>query len=398
MENLLVLKFGGSVLEDEKSIDKASELVKSLLNKNYKLIIVISALKGVTDSLLNLAKKLNPNSSPKMLAEILAMGERTSVRLFANSLQSKGIDAVFIDPSSSLWPIVTDSDYLDANPLMDEIKGKAKGIIDLLDKGKVPIVCGFIGVNKEGEITTLGRGGSDTTAVILGSALDAKEVVLFKDVDKIYSSDPDKVKNPLPLDSLNSEEAYLLASSGSKFLHFKALQYKKDDLIIRVSSLNEGLKGTIIEGPLNFKIEVYDEPCIMLTLIKSRDSKYEDISGLISKVEALGGKILSLTLNERAIILYISGDMSIVNEIHSYIILSGLGKAISVFDKLKMITIKGNLFEKIPGLIQRFTEPLAKEGINIYGLNTISSSIKIFVSSEDFDRSVKLIKDVIAKA
>ncbi|MEM4311744.1 MAG: hypothetical protein QXX95_05085 [Nitrososphaerales archaeon] len=395
MENLLILKFGGSVLEDEKTIRNSAELVKSLLNQGYKLVIVVSALKGATDTLLNMAKRLNPNSPPKLLSEILAMGERTSVRLFSNALQGKGLDAIFIDPSSDIWPIITDSDYLDANPLMDEIKKKSVEIIKLLKGGKIPIICGFIGKNEKGEITTLGRGGSDTTAVILGSALEAKEVVLIKDVSKVYSSDPDKVDNPLPLESLNSEEAYILASSGSKFLHSKALKYKDDKLIIRVSSLEQGLKGTVIEGVMDFKVEAYGEPCMMVTLIKTKDSKYSDIAGLIGKIEYYGGKILSLTLNEVAIVLYLTGTSKIVNEIHNYSILSGFGKAVSVFEKLRMITVKGTFFEKVPGLIQKVTQPLAKEGINIYGLNTISSSIKLFVSDEDCYKALKLIKEVL---
>ncbi|MCP8315576.1 MAG: aspartate kinase, partial [archaeon] len=251
MENpIIVVKFGGSVLVNEENVKKAADMIKSEVEKGSRLVIVVSALKGQTDELLNLAKKAAPDASLSYLDEILAMGEKTSARIMSATLTSRGLDSYAIDTESPHWPIITDDKHGDADPLLNEtLKAVEEKLIPIIESGKIPVICGFIGKSKVNKVTTMGRGGSDTTAVLLGSCLNAKEVVLVKDVGSILSADPSKVEGSVPIDILDPEEAYILTAGGAKILQAKALRYKKDDLIIRVISLeNESLTsgGTLI--------------------------------------------------------------------------------------------------------------------------------------------------------
>ncbi len=393
MKDILVLKFGGSVLQGGEGISKAASVVLRCLEKGYGVCVVVSALKGVTDELLSLSKKINPNTPPDLLDEVLSMGERTSARLFADALMAKGVDAKFIDPDSEDWPLITDGRHLNANPILEETRELARRkLLPLIEGGKVPIICGFVGKSRDGKITTLGRGGSDTTAVVLGNALDAKEVVLLKDVG-IFSSDPDKVRDPIPISELDSEEALMLSSGGAEFLHAKALAYKKEGMRIRIASLDEYAKGTVIEGgSMRLRIEVERGPITMATIVGASG---EGMERLIEKVREEGGKIHSLTMDPKAVILYLSGGKGLMDLIHRESVKKGHGKAVSFFEGLCSVTVKGSSLETSPGMIQRVTQPLAREGINVYGLITISSSIRLFVRREELDKVLKLLKEAL---
>jgi aspartate kinase len=278
----IVVKFGGSVLEDEKAITQAAGLVKETIERGLGVVVVVSAMKGVTDQLVALSKKVNPQMDPALADELLSSGERTSARLMAGALSGHGIKSVVVDPDTEYWPIVTDGRHLDANPIMELSRKKAQErILPLLQQGMVPVVCGFLGKTEEGKTTTLGRGGSDTTAVVLGNLLNAKEVVLIKDVEGVYSSDPDKVRNPQFIESLNGEEAEMLAAGGAKFLHVKALRYQGSGIRIRVTSLEKLHAGTVIKGDLaSINLEVFPQGVSMITVVGLDARKLESVSQL----------------------------------------------------------------------------------------------------------------------
>jgi aspartate kinase len=186
MIETVVVKFGGSVLENEKAINQVASLIKETKSKGLGVLVVVSAMKGVTDQIMALSKKDNPEIEPQLLDELLSSGEKTSARLVAAALASFGLQSVMIDPDTPYWPVITDNRHLDANPLVEESRAKTKQLIlPLLAAGKVPVVCGFLGKTTGGKTTTLGRGGSDTTAVLLGNCLNAKEVILVKEVEVV---------------------------------------------------------------------------------------------------------------------------------------------------------------------------------------------------------------------
>lgn len=394
MKDIMVVKLGGSVLQDSRALEKAASWVKGLL-KDHGLVVVVSALKGMTDELLRTAKEVNPDIRPDMLDEVLAMGERTSARLFTAALSRFGVNTVLVDPSNEYWPIITDDVHLDANPVYHETEKRCREkLLPLIEAGKVPVVCGYIGVSTSGKITTLGRGGSDTTAILLGSCLNAAEVVLIKDVEGIYSGDPDRVSKAEILETLNVDEAKLLTEGGAKVIHSKALRYLSEGLKLRVSSM-EGLgkSGTVIIGTLP-KLEVSRHPAkvTMITIISRNSNGASMVKLVVEFVQKHGGEILNITTGERSIIVYTDLDTKLMDELHKEVMESGIGKAISFFERLSAISISGRMLETSPGVIHKAVAPLALHGINIYGLVTISSSIRIFVSAKDVEKAVSLVK------
>ncbi len=396
-QEIIIVKLGGSILDTEQAISRAADLVKSAHDRNVGVVVVVSAMKGVTDQLLALSKKVNPDIAPSMLDEVLSLGEKTSARLVAAALAAVQLEPVVVDPQSPHWPIITDDNHLDANPIMEESKRKTNELIlPLIQEGKVPVVTGFLGKTAGGEITTLGRGGSDTTAVVLGSCLGAREVVLIKDVDGVFSSDPDKVSNPQLLDSLEGDEAEMLAAGGAKFLHVKALRYQTKGTRIRVTSMDKLDSGTVIHGELSdLQLELSAEKVTMITMVGLTAAKMESIAKLSEALREAGGTLLALSMESHSALFYVAGGQNVLDTIHQVLVRENLGKAVSSFDGLAMITIKGRAMETESGLVQRVTQPLARSGTNLYGVVTIMSSIMIFVSKSQAEKAVELIRAAI---
>ena len=404
MDNsILVVKFGGSCLSTPDNILVAAKKIATETSRGKKIIVVVSALSGVTDELLSLAKESTLNNiTLEELDEILSMGERTAVRLMSSALRSLGLKSQEVDPLSSLWPIFTDSNFGDAEVNLDKTKRVAnERILPLLKDGCVPVVAGFIGLSPDGKITTLGRGGSDISATVLGNVLEAEEVVFVKDVGGVLSADPKRVSSPKKIDFLEAEEAYTLASAGAKVIHPKALTYKKNSTILRVVGFDDRdlSGGTVITGELKsgLNLELYPSSLSMITLIVQEASSPDVVPKLLSEASAANAKILGVTVAPPSILLYVQNPSDIVQRLHEMIKSQSIAKAIHSFDSLAMITVSGHGLERIPGVMDIVVEPLAKENINLYGILTISSSIKIFVPWSDRERVLLLIDSNLSK-
>ena len=401
-EKQVVVKFGGSVLEGGSAILRAAEAIKRESSLGHKILVVASAMKGTTDKLLSMAKTISPDISTEATDHIIALGEEESVRLMTAALKSLGLDAVEVTPNSAYWPIVTDETFGDANPLLDECKKRTEEkIIPLLREGKIPVVCGFVGRSFSGKTTTIGRGGSDTTAVLLANCLGAEELVLVKDVAGIYSADPDKVLDAKPIEGLEAEEAYILSSTGAKVLHSKVFKYKPEELKIRIVSNNGKLTegGTVIHGKVpDLQVESYKRPIIMITIIGNIFENPEALTQISQGIMKKDAKILSVVVDERAVILYVDGDpLEVLREVHSLVNPKNNLKAVTDSEGLSLISIKGRDLGATPGMIQKVTTPLADKGINIYGLltNFTHNSICILVKSERAIEALKSIKNVL---
>ena len=397
MVRSIVVKFGGSVLKDVSAISEAAKWVKEMLSRGRGVVVVVSAMKGVTDELQEVAENLNSNPDPRLMAEILSMGERMSVRLFALALRGHGINAVFIDPSSENWPIIADGNPLDANPIYELVEKRVlERVKPMLERGVVPVICGFIGVNRDGEIVTLGRGGSDTTAVLLGSCLRSDEIVLVKDVPGIFSADPGIVDDAELLKTLNFREAQALIKGGSKIIHTKALKYLDRGLRLRIASFEELLRGggTIIEGyDKELDVKISEERISMVTIVG--DDSPKNLGRLTEVLERDGVKVVASSSEEDSIILYVIEVDEILKKLHKILLREKIGKALSIYQGLSMITVAGRMLETSPGVIYRIVKPLAEEGINVYGLMTISSSIRVFVSEKDSKKASDLIMETL---
>ena len=250
-EERVVIKFGGSDLSTGENVRKAAKMVTE---SGYKeVVVVVSAMGKTTNNLVEVMSHIG-GIGDREYADILSMGERTSARILCSALRAQGASAIYIEPEMEEWPIITDSNYRDAEPNMDETCRRAKRFLEpMLDKTML-VVCGFLGRDESGNITTLGRGGSDTTALVLGNCLRAKEVILVKETEGVMSADPKVVPDARPLERLDIHEMFALAHGGAKIVKADALRYKLPEQKLRVVSFSNGLRsrGTEISGVFNF--------------------------------------------------------------------------------------------------------------------------------------------------
>ncbi|MCD6244597.1 MAG: aspartate kinase [Candidatus Korarchaeota archaeon] len=383
----VVVKLGGSVLSSTEDFIKMASIAKKELELGHELVLVVSAMKGHTDELISLARQVGADG--ELLDSISGLGEVLSARLMAAALNSLGVESVAIDPSSPLWPIYTDDRFGDANPDLPRTCGAAISGIEPLLGRTIPVICGYVGKTRDGKLTTLGRGGSDTTAVTLARCLNADEVVLVKDSQGLMSADPKLVKNAVQIRYMDAEDALMMSLGGAKVLHHKALRYLAPTVRMRiVSSSTDRFTsgGTIVQGHIpDLNVEVYDKPITMVTLITN---------GLpIGNLNLKG--IISVSTLEKSMILYVQGDeIETVKKLHK-LVDEGKAKAISVRKDVAMIKVWGSAIEEVPGVIYKISEPLTSHGVNIFGLQTVHNKIAVFVDWDKKERAATELSSIL---
>ncbi|MHA1606124.1 MAG: aspartate kinase [Candidatus Freyarchaeota archaeon] len=397
--DVIVVKFGGSCISSGADLRRAALMVKKVAAEGKRPVVVVSALKGVTDQLIKVADDATRGRvSPQEKDSIVSLGEVVSARVMAAALRSIGVDAVEVDPYSEYWPVFTDDVFGDANPVL-ELTRKAvdERIRPLLSMGVVPVVCGFLGLTVDGRVTTLGRGGSDTTAVLLGACLGASEVVLVKDVGGVLTGDPRVLKGYSKLDVLDARETFILASSGAKVIHAKALRFKPEEVNIRIVGFNEGdilAGGTLIVGACQPEVEVsaYEKPILAVTVIGERAASPEAFSKLMMAVREAKAELVSVALEPLSMTLYVSdGEANILEALHGKVMEEELGKALTCSSKLAMITLKGA--GKVEG--KEVSRILSEEGVGFHSILTLSSGVRIFVSWDEKDRVLQKIERIV---
>ncbi|MCD6348116.1 MAG: aspartate kinase [Candidatus Korarchaeota archaeon] len=387
MGKRVVVKLGGSVLTRPEDFQRVAKIVKREFEQGHELLLVISAMKGHTDQLIDMAKRVGARE--ELLDSIAGMGEILSARMMAAALDWVGVPSIAIDPSSPRWPVFTNEKFGDADPDLPRTCGAAISHIEPLMGKMVPVVCGYIGKTRDGRLTTLGRGGSDTTAVTLARCLNADEVVLVKDSKGIMSADPKMVRNAVELKEIGAEEALMMSLGGAKVLHHKALRYLAPAVRMRIVSIEEGRftkGGTVVHGHIPvLHVEVHERPVNMVTLI---------VNGSPLNGTELDG-VLSVSTLDRAVILYVDGDAEeTVRKLHS-LVDEGRVKAVTVRRDVAMIKVWGAAIEEIPGVIHKIAEPLTAMGINILGLQTVHNRIAVFVDWEARKRAANELKAIL---
>ena len=402
----IVVKFGGSSLADHERLLKAVNSVVNESKKGTKIAVVVSAMGKTTDVLMTTAKNTSNGKLAKHdLDDILSMGERTSVRIFAAALKNNGVDACYFDPLDCSWPITTDEAFQNANPLLKECKNNIKqNILPLVEKGAIPVIAGFVGKTKDGKITTLGRGGSDTTAFILAEGIGADQVVLVTDADGIMSSDPKIIQSPKLLPTIDVNTLVGLADSGAKFIHSKALKYKPKDIDVKVISNAYGdlsRAGTIITGALAWELDAeiaHPTAVTEITVIgNGLSANPQVITEMIEKVKE-NTVLLGMSMNTNSIILYVPQEKNLEplpTQIHKITLSNKETIAMAVKKDLVFIKTSGVGLEGTHGIIGRISEDLRVNGINISGILTITSSILLFVDWNEQDKALKLIKNAL---
>ena len=240
MNEIIVQKFGGTSVGSVERINTVAEIIKKASQSN-RIVVVVSAMGGETNKLVNLAKNFSDNPDKREFDALVATGETVSSALLAMALHSKGLKAKSY--SASQISMRTTDSFSKAKILDVD----AKKILEVLEEDTIPIITGFQGITETGDVTTLGRGGSDTTAVAIAAQVKAERCDIYTDVDGIYTTDPKIVPNAKKLDSITMEEMLELAGQGAKVMQTRAVEFaNKYEVPVRVlSSFNEGT-GTLI--------------------------------------------------------------------------------------------------------------------------------------------------------
>ena len=383
------MKFGGTSVANIDRIKAVALKIKSEVEKNNKIIAVVSAMSGVTNDLVSLVKQASETYESSEYDAVLSSGEQVTSALLSIALQSLGI-------KSRSWlgwqiPIITNDVH--GNARIKEIK--KENILKSLDNGFVTIVSGFQGISSKNRITTLGRGGSDTSAVALAAAFSADRCDIYTDVDGIYTTDPRIVKNAKKLDYITYEEMLELASQGAKVLHTRSVALAmKYSVKLRVLSSFQNLPGTtVVNEEHNMeKSEIIgiahnpNEAKITISIVPDKPGQAALIFGALAdkgiNVDMIvqsstidnSSTDITFTIPENDLILAQGILKNIQNEI-------GFSQVTSDINVVK-ISIVGNAMRSQPGIAKTMFATLANNQINIHVISTSEIKISVLVSSD----------------
>ncbi len=394
---LLVQKYGGTSVADMERIGKVADRVKSARDAGHQVVVVVSAMAGETNRLLGLAKQASPRPDPREVDVLVSTGEQVTVALLALCLQQRGCPARSY--TGAQVPIVTDSVHSKAR--IEDI-GDERIRADLA-KQRVVVVAGFQGVDARGSITTLGRGGSDTTAVALAVALKADECQIYTDVDGVYTADPRLVPYARRLDRLTFEEMLELASLGSKVLQIRSVEFaSKYNVPLRVLSSFEDGPGTLItpedpemEQPLISGIAhnrdeakltvvgVPDTPGVAYKVLGPIAAANIEVDMIVQNVSADETTDLTFTVNR--------GDYVAAQELLQASAAELGAREVTGDDRIAKISLVGVGMRSHAGIASRMFKALAGESINIQMISTSEIKISVVVDEKYVELGVRAL-------
>ncbi|MBM4241088.1 MAG: aspartate kinase [Euryarchaeota archaeon] len=403
---IIVAKFGGTSIGNGKKIKKAAQSVVNEYMKGEKMVVVVSAIDKTTDELLEIVDEAMVDPiTEKQLAEIVSMGEMTSVRIFSSAIESLGVKSEYIDPYMENWPIITDSNLLSARVDFNTTEEKSKLIHEMLDQGIIPVICGFLGRDKEGYITTLGRGGSDITAFLLGHCLKAQEVIIVTDVGGVMSTDPNQLQSAKKLKKISVKEMRDLATHGAQVLHPHALKYKDPKINAKIIGFEHGdlsASGTEIIGPSEDEMlkttTLNSEPISVIAVV---GEEILNKVGILSKLTYALSKnkinILGISTGQNSVTLFVNKkDADRAHKIlHDVVVENKNLSSLSLGRDIGMITVTSQEFIDTPGIITEITEPLRKSNINIVEISSSQTSVVIFVDWTEGKKAYELVRGVL---
>lgn len=401
---LVVQKYGGSSLESAERIRKVAERIVATKKAGNEVVVVCSAMGDTTDDLLDLAHEVNPVPPARELDMLLTAGERISNALVAMAIESFGAHAQSFTGSQ-------------AGVLTTEKHGNAK-IVDVtpfrireaLDKGNICIVAGFQGVNKESkDVTTLGRGGSDTTAVALAAALGADVCEIYSDVDGVYTADPRIVHNAKKLDKICFEEMLELAASGSKILVLRSVEYARATGVpMRVRSSYSNDPGTLVTGTME---EIPVEEAVLTGVATDTSEAKISVLGIPDtpgNASAIFRAIADAEINIDTILQNISSledgrtditftcpradgprALEVLKKIH----LEQGWENVLYDDQIGKVSLVGAGMKSHPGVTAEFCEALRDAGINIELISTSEIRITVIIREDDVEAAARAIHE-----
>ncbi len=403
MRKVIVQKFGGtSVADTEKIKNVAKTVIKEKENGN-DVVVVVSAMGHTTDYLVKMAKDLSPDPSGREMDMLLSTGEGVSIALLAMAIQAQGYEAVSFNAMQI--GIITENVHSKAR-IIDIKTDKLK---KNLKEGKIIVVAGFQGVTEDGEITTLGRGGSDTSAVALAAALNAERCDIYTDVEGVYTTDPRIVPKATRLDEISYEEMLELAHAGANVLHPRSVETAKQfNVPLRVrSSFKTDNLGTLILGV--DKMEIYKPVTGVAADLSQARIVVCDVPDTPGQAAKLFSNLAKEHISVDMIIQSYARKVSNTNDIAFTIDSSDLDKTIKTLDSLKKdlncgdiqvndniakVSIVGAGMIDRPGIASTMFQTLADLGVNIKMISTSEIKISCLVDKDDAERALKALHKV----
>ena len=397
--SLIVQKYGGTSVGNTGRIRNVAARVAQYHSNGDKIVVVVSAMSGVTDGLIKLAKELMPLPDEREMDVLLSTGEQTTIALTAIALHSIGVPAASLTGAQA--GIVTDGVHTKAK--IQNITPKT--VHDLLNQGKVVIVAGFQGETPEGQITTLGRGGSDLTAIALAAALKADLCQIYTDVDGVYTADPRLVPEAKKLEEISYDEMLELASLGAKVMQSRSVEFaKKFGVVFEVRSSFNNNPGTIVKEE-TAKMEdvvirgvaidknqakvtiagVPDKPGIAARVFKAIADANVNIDVIVQNVSEKGFTDISFTVPANEAAKAAKVLQPVVKEI-------GARDAKSTPDIAKL-SVVGIGMRSHPGVAAKIFETLAANGTNIDMISTSEIRISVIIKLADADKAARAIHD-----
>ena len=397
---ILVQKYGGTSVGDVERIKKVALRIKSYHQEGYPLVVVVSAMGDTTDRLLEMAYQVSSSPSPRELAVLLSTGEQISISLLAMALMEIGVEArSFTAPQLS---IRTNQDFQEAR--IQSIN--TNKLLKALEEGKICIVAGFQGIDEEENITTLGRGGSDTTAVALAASLGAKECEIYTDVEGVFTADPSIVPTARKLDYISYEEMLELASLGAKVLHPRSVIFaKKYGVTLHVRSSFHYRPGTRVIK----EEDLMEEPIVSGATLKKDEaqitlSKIPDRPGIAAEVfKTLADAGISVNMIAQSIgenqLNTISFTLERTKLEEAKILLEKLldlwkEGEIHIDRDIAIVSVVGIGMRSHAGIAAKMFSALAQEGINIEMISTSEIKISCVVKGEKGEEALRAIHKV----
>lgn len=393
---LIVQKFGGSSVADAQKVSHVAGIIADTYRQGNQVVVVVSAQGKTTDHLIAQAKEVNSNPSKRELDALMSTGELASMALMALALERLGMPAI----SLSGWQAGVHTDSAHGAARVGRID--TERLHNELDKGNIVIVAGFQGINKYGDVTTLGRGGSDTSAVALAAALNADLCQIYTDVDGIYTADPRIVPNALKIDEITYDEMLELASLGANVLHNRSVEMaKKYNVNLEVLSSMTGAEGTIVKEVTDVEkllikgvtkdvniarisaMGVSDQPGIAFRLFSLLAKHKVSVDIILQSVGRDGTQDISFTVASK------DAD-EVVRLLEERKDTLGL-KSVICDPNVAKVSIVGAGMETHAGVASRMFEALGEANINIQMIATSEIKISVLIAEEEANKAVAAI-------
>jgi aspartate kinase len=398
---IIVQKFGGTSVANKEGRNQIVNKVRQAVEQGYGVVVVVSAMGRsgapyATDTLINAAREVFHTIKPRELDLLMSCGENISTCVLSGLLLESGLDSMGFTGQAA--GIVTDSNFNNAR--IKEINPEP--LLKVLNQGKVAVVAGFQGVTRDGEVTTLGRGGSDTTAVALGVALKAEVVEIYTDVEGVMTADPRLVLNAKPLDTMTYNEICEMAHLGAKVVHPRAVEIGSEGRIpIRIrSTFSESLGTLISDGRSIGGVEIRGDKVVtglahigdvaLVKIIADNDLNQNGVALKVFRALAnIGISVDMIQFSPHRIAFIIQESLYE----WAYEALAPIGLEFQIFQGFAKVSVVGAGMRGVPGVMARVVLGLNREKISVYQTTDSHTNISCLVRREDMARALQALHD-----